>query len=202
MAYTTLAAVKAELKIGADTTDDTLLNGYITTAQRVIEAPPPLGTGRVFEAENDATRYVDAPWGGSADPDGPAYVLSLIDVGDLCAITTIVNGDGTTLAPTDYVTEPRYKTPYHAIRLRRGGDHTWTYEDSPEGAIAITGKWAYAVSAPADIARCATRIAVWLYRARANAGFDEAIQTEQGIILPARMPADIRNIIETYQSIV
>lgn len=201
MAYTTLAAVKAELNI-SDTTQDTLLNGYIATAQRIIEAPRPLGSGRVFEASGDTTRSVDAPWAVGSDPDGPAYVLSLVDVGDLCAITTVVNGDGTTILATEYVTEPRSTTPFWAIRLKRGGDHVWTYDDSPEGAIAITGRWAYSTAAPADIARCALRIAVWLYRSKDNAGFDDAVQTEQGIILPARMPRDIRDIIEAYQSVL
>ena len=201
MALTTTALVKTELKI-TNTDDDTLIAGYVDTAIRIIGAPRPLGTGRVFEAASDTTRYVDAPWQASTDPDGPGFVLSLVDTGDLCSITTVVNGDGTAILSTEYVTVPRYATPYHAIRLLRGGDHVWAFDSTPEGAIAITGKWAYSTSAPADIARCATRIAVWLYRARANAGFDEAIQTEQGIILPARMPRDIRDIIEAYQGLV
>lgn len=202
MAYTTLAAVKRELNIATlNTDDDDLLNGYITLAQRIIEALPPLGTGRVFEAALDTTRYLDAP-ADSCDQslDGPLYVLFLS--GDLCSITSVVNGDGVTVASSDYVTEPRNQTPYYALRLKSGEGLVWTYDTSPEGAIAITGKWAYATSAPADIARAALRLCVWMYRSRDNAGFDQDIQTDDGLILGAKLPRDIRHIIESYWELV
>ena len=203
MAYTTLTAVKAELKL-TTTTDDTLLSGYITLAQRMIESPRPLGTGRVFEVSLDTTRYLDAPNDMSnRSLDGPLYLLLVYPYGDLCSITSIVNGDGTTLTTADYVTEPRYTTPYYAIRLKQGRDQIWTWDNSPEGAIAITGKWAYSVSPPEDIQRAALRICVWLYRSRDNAGFDQDIRTEDGLtVLGAKMPRDIRLILETYWTVV
>lgn len=196
MAYTTLAAVRADLGV-AGSGDDSLLSGYITLAQRILEAPPPLGTGRVFEVALATTQYLDAP-SDSSDTrlDGPSYVLFL--PGDLCTITSVVNGDGTTVAASDYVTEPRTRTPYYALRLKSGTGITWTFDTSPEGAIAITGKWGYSASAPADIVRAATRIAVWCYRSRDNAGFDQDIKTEEGLILGATMPRDIRHIIASY----
>jgi len=196
MAYTTLAAVRAEAKV-TGTSDDALLTGYITLAQRIIEAYPPLGTGRVFEVSADTTRYLDAP-PDSLDTrlDGPNYVLLLPD--DLCSITSVVNGDGTTLTTSDYLTEPRSHTPYYALRLKSGTGTIWTFEDSPEGAIAITGKWGFSMSAPADITRAATRLCVWMYRSRDNAGFDADIKTEEGLILGAKMPRDIRDILNTY----
>lgn len=202
MAYTTLTAVRAELKL-TETTDDSLISGYITIAQRIIEAPKPLGTGRVFEVVSDTTRNLDAPADASdRGPDSPIFLLLLMPAGDLCSITSIVNGDGTTVSASDYVTEPRYTTPYHGIRLKQGSGLTWTSEDSPEGAIAITGKWGYSVTAPADIQRAALRLVVWMYRERDNAGFDIDMKTEEGLILGARMPRDIRQIIETYWSLV
>lgn len=200
MTYTSLSAVRAEIK-ATSTTDDALLTGYVALAQRIIEAPRPLGTGRLFEVTLDTTRYLDAPSGATVrGPDSAAFVLLLMPAGDLCSITTIVNGDGTTLATTDYVTEPRAGTPYYAIRLR--GGLTWQPGDDPVSAIAITGKWAYSETAPLDIQRAALRLAVWLYRSRDNAGFDVDIKTEEGLILGARMPRDIRQIIETYWSLV
>lgn len=203
--YTSYAAVKAELKLTNDS-EQTLIEGYVTLAQRMIEMPRPAGTGRLFEVTSDATRNLDAPRDTSnRDPDGPLYVLLLMPAGDLCSITTIVNGDGTTVSASDYVTEPRYSTPYYAIRLKSGSGIVWTWETSPEAAIAITGKWAYSTSVPADIQRAATRICAWLYRARDNAGaaFDQDIKTDEGLtILGAKMPRDIRAIIETYWTIV
>jgi len=200
MAYTTYGAAKAELKLANDN-DQALIEGYIALAQRLIEAPRPLGTGRVFEVSSDTTRLLDAPTGcGNGDSSDPRFLLLLLPAGDLCAITTIVNGDGTVLTTADYVTEPRYSTPYYAIRLRRG--LIWAAGDDPIGAISITGKWAYATSAPTDIQRAALRLVVWMYKARDNSGFDVDIKTEEGLILGARMPRDIRQILETYWSIV
>lgn len=186
--YTTLAAVKAELKI-AVTTDDALLSGYVSLAQRIIEANPPLGTGRLFEVASDSTKYFDVPSG---------LVLNLRGQ-DLCSITTVTNGDGTVVPSTAYVTRPRDTAPYYALKLKQTAGYVWTWtSDGPEGAIGITGKWGYSAAAPLDIQRCALRIAVWLYKSRDNAGFDVDIKTDEGLILGARMPRDIRQIIETY----
>ena len=190
MSYTSLALVKAELKIPiATTTDDTLIGDYVSLAQRIIEANPPLGAGRLFEVASDTTKYFDVPSG---------LVLKLRDQ-DLCSITTVTNGDGTVIPSTAYVTRPRDTTPYYAIQLKRTTGYVWVWTtDGPEGAIAITGKWGYSTTAPLDIQRCALRIAVWLYKSRDNAGFDVDIKTDEGLILGARMPRDIRAIIETY----
>lgn len=198
--YTSTSAVKAELKITAST-DDTLIDGYVTLAQRIIESQRPLGTGYVFEASVDTTRYLDAPPDTSnLTLDGPLYVLLLPE--PLCSITTVVNGDGETISSSDYVTEPRWHTPYYALRLKSGTGITWTFDESPEGAIAITGKWAYSTTVPADIARAALRLCVWMYRERDSGWLDRDIQTDDGIMLANRMPRDVRQIIESYWSLV
>ena len=201
MAYVDLAAVKAELNI-TSTDDDSLLRGYITVAQATIESNRPNGTGRIFEASADTTKYLDAPDLPDGSPDGPSYLLLLTPYGDLCAITSIVNGDGATIPDTAYVLEPRSATPWWGIRLKRNAGYTWTYDDSPEGAIAITGKWAYSTSAPTTIQRAALRLVVAMYRAKDSAGADNPIQTDQGIILPQAQPKDVRQIIESYWTIL
>lgn len=202
MSYTTYAAVKAELKLTNDN-DQTLIGGYVTLAQRLIEMPRPAGVGRIFEAAADTTRYLDAPHDSSnRSLDGPLYVLHVWPYGDLCSITSIVNGDSTMLTTADYVVEPRYTTPYYAIRLKSDTGTTWTSTASPEGAIAITGKWAYSTTAPEDIQRAALRLCVWMYRSRDNAGFDQDIKTEDGLVLGAKMPRDIRLILESYWTVL
>lgn len=203
--YTSLSACKAELKIDTlVTTDDSLLTGYITTAQRLIEASRPLGTGRVFEAAADTTRYLDAPRDTSdRSLDGPLYLLLVHPYGDLCSITSIVNGNGVTVTSGDYVTEPRTSGPFWGIRLKQGNSLIWTWDTAPEAAISITGKWAYSTTAPVDIQRAALRLVVWLYRSRDNADFDHDIKTEDGlIVLGSKMPRDIRLILETYWTVV
>jgi Phage gp6-like head-tail connector protein len=200
--YIDLASVKQELNITV-TTEDALLTGYITTAQRIIESQAPLGTGRVFEAAADTTRYADAPQTQNIyDYDGPNYNLLLHDIGDICSITSVVNGDGTTVSASSYTTDPRYKTPFWAIKLKRYSGVVWTYSSTAEASIAITGRWAYSTTAPADISRAALRIVVWMYRGKDNAGADQAVQTDQGIILPTNLPADVAAILAGYRSIV
>ena len=206
MAYVTLADVKAELGI-TTTTDDDLLTGYITTAQAIIEAPPPLGTGRVFEASTDTTRYVDVPV--TADyyrptlagrtASGPLLTLDISDAGDLASITSVTNGDATSVASSAYVTLPRQGGPITALQLLSGGATVWTYTTSPEGAIAITGTGAYSATPPDAIKRACIRLVAWMYRSKDNAGADLPVQTDFGIILPTAIPADVRLILESYR---
>lgn len=204
MAYLTLADAKLELGIPTlTTTDDALLTGYISVAQRTIEAPPPIGTGRVFEASADTTRYADAPLDLNVyDYDGPSYVLLLHDIGDLCSVTSVTNGDGTVVSASSYITLPRYKTPYYGIQLKRFSGVVWTYSTTAEASIAIVGRWSYSTSAPSDIARAALRIVVWMYRSRNDANADQTISTDQGIILPTKLPNDIAQVLAGYRSIV
>lgn len=206
MAYATLAQLKAELGI-TTTTDDTLLTGYLTTAQDIIESPPPLGTGRVFEASSDSTRTVDVPLPSTyyrptlagRNLPSPLLMLDVSDAGDLASITSVTNGDGASVSASDYVTLPRQGGPITALQLKAGGDTVWTYTTSPEGAVSITGKWAYSVSPPDAIVRACLRLAVWMYRSKDNAGADQPIQTERGIILPTALPLDVRLILESYR---
>lgn len=196
MAYAALADVRAYLKFEAlQTGDDTLLSGFLTRAQRIIEALPPLGTGRVFEAAADTTRKVDCPTDGSRLLLFPRYW-------DLCAITSVTNGDGTTVAATEYTTQPRSSTPYYALALKRGSNVAWEYDDSPEEAITIVGKWVYSTTAPADIVQATIRLAAWLYRQKDGSNQDDqAVTTPVGVIVPSSLPRDVRMIIEAYRNL-
>lgn len=191
MAYTTLAELKPYLNIVTDDAD-ALLTAAIATAQAVIEAPPPLGTGRVFEAAQDATNYYDAPTHRRLD----------LAPHDLCQITSVTNGDGTVINPAYYTTDPRGVPPYRAIILKAGAPVAWTYDTYREGAIAVTGRFAYSVTPPAHVQHLALRLAAWLYRQAANSTSDQAVQTEVGIVLPTRLPADIALMLRALRPIL
>jgi len=186
--YTDTTTLKRYLGISG-TADDTLLTELITRAQAIIDR----WTGRTFEAATDTTRRFDA-----TDPSGGALFFGA----DLCAITSIVNGDGTTLALTDYVTLPRNTTPYYGIALKRLGGVLWTYTTDPENAIAVTGKWAYSTTAPADIAGACVRLAAYMYRQKDNAGeLDRAIVAGNATILPGQIPNDVMLTLRPYRRI-
>lgn len=190
MSYATLAQLKEYLGIPtATTSDDALLTRLLSSAQAIIDAH----TQRTFEAAADATKTFDA------DIDVSGLMLFL-QAEDLCAVTSVVNGDGATVTSDQYVTEPRTTTPYYALKLKSSSGLSWTYEDDPENAITVTGKWAYSATAPADIVHAAIRVAAWLYRQKdSTADLDRHIISSDGIPLaPSRLPNDITALLAPY----
>jgi len=189
MAYCGVDELKEYLGV-TGATDDAMLLTLLAAAQRTIDSY----CARTFEATADTVRTFDS----QRDVDG--YTLTVDS--DLCAITSIVNGDGTTISNSHYVTEPRNETPYYAIRLKASAGKVWTSTVSgdSENAISITGKWAYSTSAPSDIAHVCKRLAAYIYRQKDNAGdLDRAVIAGNSTILPAQIPNDIRLMLTPYK---
>lgn len=186
MAYTDKTALKIYLGISASD-DDTLLDALILRAQAIIDAQ----CGRTFEALADSTRYFDA-----CAIHGDMLYLD----GDLCAITTVTNGDSAAIAGTEYTAQPRNVTPWFALRMKAQSAVGWNGTD---GEIAIVGKWAYATAAPATIVQACTRLAAYLYRQKDNhADLDRATVVGNMTILPARFPSDIADMLRPYRRLV
>lgn len=191
MAYTTVSLLKTYL--GATTSnDDTLLTALIARAQAIIDAY----CQRTFEASANTSKTFDA----DRDTDGAWLYLDE----DLASINTVTNGDGDVLtASTEYMTEPRNRTPYFAIKLISQSGLSWTWTTAPENAITISGKWAYSTSAPDDIVHATLRLAAYLYRQRDNAAdLDRAVIAGNATILPAQLPSDIKTILAPYRRLV
>ena len=189
MAYCGVDELKEYLGV-TGATDDAMLLTLLAAAQRTIDSY----CARTFEATADTVRTFDS----QRDVDG--YTLTVDS--DLCAITSIVNGDGTTISNSHYVTEPRNETPYYAIRLKASAGKVWTSTVSgdSENAITVTGKWAYSTSAPSDIAHVCKRLAAYIYRQKDNAGdLDRAVIAGNSTILPAQIPSDIRLMLAPYR---
>lgn len=191
MTYCTLAELKTYLG-ATDTTDDTLLTDCISRAQAMIDK----ATRRTFEASSDTTRYLDA----DTAVDGRKLWLGA----DLCALTSVVNGDGVTVPLVDLVKTPRNSTPWFELVIKGSSAYAWTYEDDPEGAIAVTGKWAYSTTAPADIEQACVRLAAWLYRQKdSSADLDRPTVSPDGAtLMPAQVPADVMAILAPYKRVV
>ena len=192
MAYASLNELKIYRGMtAANTADDDLLTDIIAAAQSQVESY----CGRVFEAAAIAsTRYYDAIEDVSDDK------LTLYLGTDCASITAVTNGDDTSLTSTDYVTEPRNSTPYHAIKLKNGGSYAWTYDDSPENAIEVKGKWAYSATAPAAIRHATIRLAAYMYAQKDASVFDVTAMPDAGVIqIPQGLPADVKQILEPYR---
>lgn len=183
MSYITTTDLAAYLGIDSDT-DVILLQELADAASDWIDRE----TGRTFTASADSTRYLD-----SAAVDGDVLWLD----GDLCAITGITNGDGTTVTSASYTTMPRNRTPYYALKIKSTSTVWW---DGVSGEIAIVGKWAYSTTPDETIVQVCRRLAAWMYRQKDNMGdTDRAVLAGGGVVLPARLPADIADLLRSYK---
>jgi hypothetical protein len=189
MAYVELADLKIYLGIAADNvSQDDLLSDFIAEAQSAIDRL----CKTTFEAASDTTRYFDA----ELDINGRELPFDH----DLAQITSVTNGDGELIPASDYTTNPRNEAPYYAITLKRAAPSYWTWDDSPEDAIEVVGRWAYSVTAPADVALACKQLAAHYYRKRANSsGFDRHIVTADGRVLEAAVvPAEVMGLLRSY----
>jgi hypothetical protein len=189
MSYTSTASVKTYLGIsGAG--DDTLIGTLVTRAQAAIDRY----CNRVFEAAADTTRSFDA--------FGPhIYGPTLFVDRDLCAVTTVTNGDAEVLTTTHYVTIPRNDTPYHGLKLKSASGRSWTYTTDWEKAITITGKWAYSTTAPADVVQAADRLAAFYYRQK-DAPLQDVTAIEAGVVIkPLALPDDVKALLNPYRRV-
>lgn len=82
------------------------------------------------------TRYFDAV--------GSHIKPMTLDVDeDLLSVGTLINGNASTLANSDYVLQPNNMTPAYRIRLKQSSGLVWTFAESPEQAISVNGMWGY-----------------------------------------------------------
>ncbi|HEC23056.1 MAG TPA: hypothetical protein ENI95_09075 [Chloroflexi bacterium] len=185
--YTTVSALKGYLRISG-TGDDALLGDLVTRASRMIDDH----CGRWFSAETQ-TRYYDAV---GAHITGQLLFLDA----DLLSVTTLVNGDGTEVSSDDYILRPVNWPPYFGIALKTSSGLGWTYTDSPEKAIRVTGTWGYSATPPEPIVHATIRLAAWLYRQRDTGAEPSQVEvSERGVsIAPARLPRDVLDLIGPY----
>lgn len=196
MAYATSSDLRSFLSIDS-ATDNALLETLIGRAQAWIERQ----TRRVFEASADSACAFDALADTAEDESGRRALL-LLGAHDLCAITSVTNGDGVVVAPTDYVTEPRDAPPFWALRLKAGAAVGWTYTTSPENAISIVGKWAYSTTPPPDIVMATVDLTAYLYRRRGveGASLDRVVVSPSGVTMaPPGFPQSVVSVVSLYQ---
>jgi hypothetical protein len=191
MDYAALPDLRAYRKIATtNTSDDALLTSLLARAQALIERE----TGLVFEAAADTTRYFDPTRDAE---DGLLY----LDY-PLAQITSITNGDGHVFAVSEYTTEPRRGAPYWGIRLRSALGLAWNWDSAlaPDAAIAIVGRWAYAVSAPADIVQATIEMALYLYTLKdAGPGDAIGINAEGGVVVAKGIPDTVARVLRNYR---
>jgi len=194
MAYADLTTLRAVLGLAVGATgDDMLLSTYLFRATAIVDTT----TRRTFEAYEDTTKRFDA----DADTHGrlldwTPYAL------DLCAITTVTNGNGAAITSAQYVTEPRHATPYYGIRLKASTSIVWEWDNNSdsENAIAITGRWAYSITPPSDIVQVTLELATLLYQRRdTSSDINRPIIAGNATILPVGISRESIDILNSYR---
>lgn len=191
--YPSLADLKLHCGISVNT-DDSILTDALNAA--IAWAESPLGAGMKLEVSSDSVRYFDAI---SVDEGGPIlWGDTLMLDGPLAAVTSItVDNGATTLQNTDYVVKDRNKPPYYAIELKRSSSAQWSWASDPLEAIAITGRWGYAVVCPDDVRQALLQIAAFFYRQKdQSVANDQTVISTTGYVFdPSRIPSAPAKIV-------
>jgi hypothetical protein len=190
MGYVTLSGLKTYADFQT-TNDDSLLLDLITRAESIVESY----TGRKFAVSGITVRYFDAI--------EDVYSSTLYLDEDLAGITVVINGDGTEILSSEYVTEPRNETPIYGLKIKSSSGKHWTYQNDPENAITISGYWGYSTTPPEDIQHAVIRLSSWLYKQReTDINSDRPILTDAGVtIMPAKLPSDVLTILNGYKKL-
>lgn len=200
MAYITTAQLKSYLGITVST-DDTEL-GYIP--DRVTAAidsychrhfEPESAHGPAASHTHYFTPMLETQGGDLLD----WYTLNLNH--DLAELTSITNGDGTSISVNDVVLLPLNVTPTNMIRIKSASGKFWTWNGSPEGAVQVAGKWSYSLDIPADVKAAALRWGAHLYRLRTGATSvpaDITISADGSAFASNRIPSDVAQMLRPY----
>lgn len=192
--YTTTAQVKSLLKqTDTDTVRDAVIAQFVSAASAYIENE----THKVFVAGAASARYLDVPSDGGRRIKTDTWFTS---------ITSIVNGDGTTIPPTEYYAWPRNTAQHNTIVLKGTSGYHWTGDSSgnTEGTIIATCVWAWSASAPSDIRTACETIVVSMWHNRYGESAEGAATiTGAGVVItPKDIPASAQMIIDNYKGVI
>jgi len=183
MAYATVEAIKSYLDISS-AEHDAVLETLLDAATAFIERY----TGKRFRAVSD-THYFG--------PEAVDLATSTLILDDWAvAITQVINGNGEEIPEAGWVPVPR-RPPHFGVR-------TWyPYRWDLSGHIAVTAKWGWSETPPDDIVHATVRLAAYFYRQRDAQIFDVTAFPDAGAItIPKGVPADVREILNNYRSLV
>ena len=186
--YCTLAGLKAYAipDAAADAIDDAVLEGMIEAASRYIDGV----TGRKFYPTTE-TRYFNVP------EDGELWLDE-----DLLSITTLTNGDGTTLTPAMYKLLPLNGTPKYAIHLLPGNYWTEDADGNDYGVISVAGSWGYAATAPESVHEACLLQAARLFKRR-DAPLGVAGSNELGqVVAITKLDPDVIALIDYFRKVL
>ncbi len=189
--YATLTQVKTYLAISSNS-DDALLQELIVRASAIID----LLTQTRFRVDADETRTFGADaierWRGREILWFPPRLYLAT------AATTVIAGDGS-LIPPSQISYPHAGPPYAELILVPQATFA-----AHAGIITVIGRWGWSVTPPADIVHACIRLAAYAYQQRASqADVDRPVVADGGlVVLPTKLPADVRALLARYAPIL
>ena len=188
--YTTLEDYKIYAKVASeDSGDEELLESIIEAASRFIDTQ----SGRTFYARTE-TRNYSVPTGRTLKVDDD--LLTISEDG-------LTNGDGNTIADTEYHLIPKNVSPKYAIKLKSTSAIRWLSDNSGgfEYVISVAGTWGWIASAPANINIACKQIVKQYEDKRLGQGVEgTATITGAGVVItPAGVPTSAMQIINSYR---
>ena len=186
--YASASQVKSRLDItGSDY--DTVLGELVTAASRWVDRYCRLPED-AFAVDSDSTRYYDE----GAVVDDMLYLDA-----PLAQVTSVVNGDGTTLSSSSYWLWPRNRSGEPAWGIRLKSTERWLFSDV-DSEIAVTGRFGYSTTAPSAVVEATAALAAWLFKRYQAAMSDGTANFELGqLVYSDAMPKQVRAMLETFQ---
>lgn len=193
-AYVSVEELKEYLGITKVDPDlDNFLQDQISRAQKMIES----ATQRIFIADTDTTRTFSDHDCISSD-----HREIYLDH-DLCAITSVLNGDDEVVPLSSIITYPRNSSPFSELHIDKTADIRFAYQEDTTKTVRITGRWAYGLEVPEDIKQATIRLSAYIYRQRDNAqDLERTIVIGGQVLLPPDLPSDIKTILMPYLTLI
>jgi hypothetical protein len=166
-------------------------NGLIGTCINWAEGAIDAYTRRIFAGTTGTAYYNRFTYPQLA---GQALFLDQ----DLLGLTSLTNGDTTTIPLGSVWLEPRNEgPPYRILRLKSSYVYVWNTDTD----VIVAGTWGYSASPPADIQFAAVRLAAHYYRLKDVGAQDMTGFPEGGEVTIGRgMPDEVRYILNPYRS--
>jgi hypothetical protein len=193
-AYASLDEFLAQPEITSDApVDDVFIEDLLARASRAAD-----GFCGVWFYANTQTRSYNMPRGRELELDAP-----------LLSVTSITNGDGTSVAASSYTLYPLNGPHFTSIKLTPGNVWVPDVSSGADNAISVTGTWGYVDRNATDPesmivitnttdAVLATALAA--YKKRYGSGTEGVAQvTGAGVVItPRGMPVDAKQLLTPY----
>ena len=195
MSYPALANLKTFVNTSSES-EDGVLQICLDAAIDFVEKY----TGHSFEESDSVTIKVI--------PEYP-YILGphrrklLINEYDIQSVSGITNGDGESIAASDYRLLPVDGPPYFMIELAADSGLYWFSGWDRIGTVDIVCTTGYCADTgtPGDIYAAIIQLAVHLYRARSSGGGGHVRTATRGglVIEPSDIPDSVRVVLDSYR---